>query len=373
MEVPLGDTYYFLFTTRSFSTGAPTTLSGTPVLSVYEENNLTQITAGVAVSADYDSVTGLNECSIVATSGNGYEIGKYYSVVITTGTVGGVSVVGEVVGHFRIMPAEDAGAGIKDVKLAADVTHGGGTTTRLVLNNSGGADNLPGLQVIGDGTAAGAEIKGDTTGGTGIGLEVSGGATSGIGAKITGVGTGGHGLSLNSSSSIGVSGLWITGNTTGIRAAAQVGDAVQCVAGSNGRGLSLQGSGNEEGLYVEGGDTGDAFKIVGGATSGDGVDISVTSGNEISYGGTEFMAAVNAEVVDAINTDTYAEPGQGAPPATASLVTKIGHMYKSWRNKKDNDGSTTQLYDDAGTTVDAKQTTSESGGTVTKDEWVTGP
>ena len=42
-------------------------------------------------------------------------------------------------------------------------------------------------------------------------------------------------------------------------------------------------------------------------------------------------------------------------------------------NKKDNDGSTTQLYDDAGTTVDQKQSTSESGGTVTKGEWATGP
>lgn len=121
MEIPLGDTYYFLFTTRQFSTGAPFTLAGTPALSVYEENNLTQITTGVAVTADYDTVTGLNECSIVATTGNGYEVGKYYSVVITTGTVDSVSVVGEVVGHFRVVPAEDAGAGIRDV----NVTHAG--------------------------------------------------------------------------------------------------------------------------------------------------------------------------------------------------------------------------------------------------------
>lgn len=106
MQVPLGDTYYVKFTTRSFSTGAPTTLSGTPAISVYEEANLTQITAGITLTADYDSVTGLNDVAIVATSGNGYEAGKYYSVVITTGTVGGVSVVGEVVGHFRIMEAE---------------------------------------------------------------------------------------------------------------------------------------------------------------------------------------------------------------------------------------------------------------------------
>ena len=107
MNVPLGDTYYFLFTTRNFSTGAPYTLAGTPVLSCYEENNTTQITSGVSVSADYDSVTGLNQATVVATSGNGYEVGKYYSVVITTGTVNSVSVVGEVIGHFRCMAAEN--------------------------------------------------------------------------------------------------------------------------------------------------------------------------------------------------------------------------------------------------------------------------
>lgn len=93
----------------------------------------------------------------------------------------------------------------------------------------------------------------------------------------------------------------------------------------------------------------------------------VTGLNDLS------AAQVNDEVVDALATDTYAEPGQGAPAATASLAAKLSYLYKSWRNMKDNDGSTTQLYNDAGTTVDQKQTTSEAAGTVTKAEWVTGP
>ncbi len=101
-DITLADTIYILFTTRAFATGIPTTLAGSPVLSIYEENNLTQITAGVSVSVDYDSVTGLNQATIVATGANGYENGKSYSLIITTGTVGGVSVVGEVVGEFTI-------------------------------------------------------------------------------------------------------------------------------------------------------------------------------------------------------------------------------------------------------------------------------
>lgn len=108
-DINLEDTIYPKFTTRAFATGIPTTLAGTPVLSVYEENNLTQITAGVSVSADYDSVAGLNQATIVATAANGYENGKSYDLVITTGTVGGVSVVGEIVFSFTV---EDGAAGL---------------------------------------------------------------------------------------------------------------------------------------------------------------------------------------------------------------------------------------------------------------------
>lgn len=84
-------------------------------------------------------------------------------------------------------------------------------------------------------------------------------------------------------------------------------------------------------------------------------------------------AEVNAEVLDVLNTDTFGEPGQETPAATTTLADKISYIYKAWRNKKDNDGSTTQLYADDASTVDQKQTTSESGGTVTKGEWTSGP
>lgn len=101
-DITLGDTIYIKFTTRAFATGIPTVLAGTPVLSVLEDNNATPITAGVSVSVDRASVVGLNEATIVATSGNGYEAGKGYVLYISTGTVAGVSVVGEVVGDFTI-------------------------------------------------------------------------------------------------------------------------------------------------------------------------------------------------------------------------------------------------------------------------------
>jgi len=72
-------------------------------------------------------------------------------------------------------------------------------------------------------------------------------------------------------------------------------------------------------------------------------------------------AEVNAEVVDALNVDTYAEPGQGAPAATASLAAKVNYLYKAWRNKKIQDATTFELYNDAGDTVDQKATVSDDG------------
>lgn len=104
-----------------------------------------------------------------------------------------------------------------------------------------------------------------------------------------------------------------------------------------------------------------------------GNTLTVASGGALGALDTQAKADVNAEVVDALNVDTYAEPGQANPAATATLAAKLNYLYKSWRNKKTNDGATTKLFADDASTVDQKQTTSESAGTVTKGEWATGP
>lgn len=84
-------------------------------------------------------------------------------------------------------------------------------------------------------------------------------------------------------------------------------------------------------------------------------------------------AQVNAEVVDGLATDTYAEPGQEAPAATAPLSTKIGYLYKLSRNKVTQDATTLKIYADDGSTVDQKSTVSDDGTTYTRDELATGP
>ena len=86
-------------------------------------------------------------------------------------------------------------------------------------------------------------------------------------------------------------------------------------------------------------------------------------------------AYVDTEVAAIISLldDARSEPGQGAPPVNPDLATKIDYLYKRFRNKKDQDNSTFQLYADDGTTVDQKATISDVGGLGTFGEMVGGP
>ncbi len=98
-----GDTIDFHFPTRRFSTGAPHQLAGSPAVSVYKANGTTQSTAGITLTVDFDSFTGLNHVRITtASDGTFYADGQQFSVVITAGTVDSVSVVGEVVARFTL-------------------------------------------------------------------------------------------------------------------------------------------------------------------------------------------------------------------------------------------------------------------------------
>lgn len=115
------------------------------------------------------------------------------------------------------------------------------------------------------------------------------------------------------------------------------------------------------------------------------VDVNTikTKAVTVDAGGTTFPASVgssvltaanvNAEVVDALNVDTYAEPGQEAPAATNTLVKKIGYLFKAWRNKATQTVDTYRLYNDAEAVVDQKAAVSDDAVTFTKGEIATGP
>lgn len=116
MYVP-GQTLYFKFTTRD--SNVPYTLAGSPVVSVYKNNSTAQSTSGVTLTADFDSVTGLNHVTVDTSSdGTFYSAGGKFHLVITTGTVNGNSVVGEVVGEFYLEDVTVATVGADARKVA---------------------------------------------------------------------------------------------------------------------------------------------------------------------------------------------------------------------------------------------------------------
>ena len=101
-DIALESTIDIKFTSRRFSSGAPFTLAGTPAIAAYVGNSTTEITAGITLTVDFDTRTGLNNVRVAATAANGYTAGTNVQLVITAGTVDSVSVVGEVVGSFSI-------------------------------------------------------------------------------------------------------------------------------------------------------------------------------------------------------------------------------------------------------------------------------
>lgn len=97
-----GDTIDLKFQTLNVS-AVPTTLSGTPGVSVYKSNSTTESTSGITLTVDFDSRTGLNHVRIAtASDGTFYAEGNDFDVVITAGTVNSVSVVGQVVASFSL-------------------------------------------------------------------------------------------------------------------------------------------------------------------------------------------------------------------------------------------------------------------------------
>jgi len=91
----------------------------------------------------------------------------------------------------------------------------------------------------------------------------------------------------------------------------------------------------------------------------------------ITYGFT--VVDVNAEVLDVLNTDTFAEPGQEAPAATTTLVNKISYIYKFMRNQIWTTATAIDVYNDAADTVDQKSTISHDGTTFKRGELESGP
>ena len=95
-----GSTVRGKFNTRQ-SDGTPITLAGSPTLAVYKDSGTTESTAGITLTVDFDGRTGLHDF-VVVLSDAFYAAQSNYQVVLTAGTVDGVSVVGVKIAEFSI-------------------------------------------------------------------------------------------------------------------------------------------------------------------------------------------------------------------------------------------------------------------------------
>ena len=339
-DIRLEDTIDFKFCTVT-TTGAPTVLAGTPVVSAYLDNSVTQVTAGVTLTVDFDSVVGLNNVRVVASSGNGFATAQNVQLVITTGTVGGTSVVGYVVGQFSI----EARSALRPVTAQRN----------LVVDANGLADaNTVKVGPTGSGTA---QTAGDIPARLPAAL-VSGRMDSSVGAIVNGV------IVAATFAANALDAVWST--------AARVLTAGTNIVLAKGVGvtgftdLSAADVRTAVGLAAANLDT--QLSAINSKTTNLPADPADASDIAASFAALNNIstAQVNAEVVDALNVDTYAEP-TGVPAATATIVAKLGRLHQALRNRIDITSSKKTFYDDADAALWEKDL-SDNGTTYSESE-----
>ena len=420
-QVPSGDVLPIMFSTFDGGTGASITMTGLAVtdIEIYKDGSVTQRASDAGYTLldtdgiDFDGLTGIHGFSIDTgdnTDAGFYTVGAWFHVVVSAITVD-AQTVSFVAAAFRLMAAEGV-AGVPDVNtthvsdtaqtandVGADVNEiltDTGTTIPATLGTPAGASLAADIAAI--------EAQTDDIGAAGAGLtavpwnaawdaEVQSEVQDAIEANnldhVVGTATAipaivagtyldqmmDDGTAVFDRTTDSLQAIRDHATTIKTETASILTDTAEI--GAAGAGLSAipWNAAWDAEVQSEVADAVDAA-IPAVPTAGSINDVLKDLDARLPASGTISTltaANINTEVVDALNVDTYAEPGQGAPAATATLAAKVGYLYKAWRNKKDNDGTTTNLYADDATTVDQKQATSEAAGTVTKGEWATGP
>lgn len=147
--------------------GILTDLAGTPAISIYKNGNTTEVTTGLTLTAPYDSRTGFNHVDIVTTNVF-YAPDVDYTVIISTGTLGGVSVVGMKLASFTLTTRETNIDKTAKAIARGTVTSGSSTTsvTTSALTIAGAAasgvvaDQFKNRTILFDGDTTTAGLRG---------------------------------------------------------------------------------------------------------------------------------------------------------------------------------------------------------------------
>lgn len=139
-DIKVGRTLRWAFDTQV--DGLPATLSAITVR-VYKDAGTTESSAGVSVTADFDSKTGLNLVT-VDTSADGafYSAGSDFDVVLQAGTLGGQTIL-RVLGNFSI---ENRAVNWAQVVSPASTVGLSGTTVKAVTDRvTANTDQIEGV------------------------------------------------------------------------------------------------------------------------------------------------------------------------------------------------------------------------------------
>lgn len=433
MSAPyLGDfaedaTVHFMWSSND-SDGASITRATDGTISVYKDNGVSQSTAGVTDTEDFDSLTGVHAVTIDLSADAFYAINANYTVVLSAATIDGQT-VNTPIAHFSIenrtafpkadYPTNFASLGIESDGDLTKVNTLDGHTAQTGDSFARIGANGASLSAVPWNANWDAEVQSEvndalvafftsaanlvdliwdedvdsshqTAGTAGKKLDDAGAAGDPWSTALPGAygaGTAGKIVGDNINAPIATvdtvvdaikavtDNLPNSGALTDLATAAALAtvdtvvDAVKAVTDN------LPDSGA---LTTIGTDTARLTAARAGALTdlidGGRLDLLIDQIiTDISNLNNVSAADVNAQMLDVLNTDTFAEPAQGAPAATATLVTKIGFLYKFLRNKITQTSTTLSVFDDAGSTVDHKATVSDDGTTYTRGEIGTGP
>lgn len=345
-------TVSFMWSTNA-TDGSSITRSTNGTVSVYKSNSTTQTTAGITDTEDFDSLTGIHHCQIDTSADAFYAAGTEYMVVLSGATVDTKS-VNAVIAHFSIERAGGALALLKNATygLSALETIVDDLEGRLTATRAGYLDNLSGGAVA---TAAALATVDDF-----IDTEVAA-ILAAVDTEVAAIKTKTDYLPSATAGAAG--GLFIAGSN----AATTVnitGNITGNLSGSVGSVTGAVGSvtGNVGGNVA--GSVGSVTGAVGSVTGNVGGNVTGSVGSLAAQAKTD----VNAEVVDALATDTYAELG-AVPAATSSLKDKITWLFMLARNARLTTATADKVRNDVNNADVGTSTLSDDGTTFTRGEY----
>lgn len=356
-----GDVLPHLFDSYDGGTGASITLTGLAVtdIEIYKDGSTTQRSsdAGVALldtdGIDFDGVTGIHGFSIDLsnnTDSGFYAVGSWYHVVVASVTID-AQTVNFVACAFRILSATRGMTGtalpaVASGSAGAVLTAGTGTAQLSVSSGRGNAD------VTHIATAA----VSTTTAQLGVNvvqISTDAGAADNLEAAYDGAGYAGG--TIKQVVDVGA----ISGDTAAADNLETAFDGGSYNAGGGGIVVAS----------VTGNLGGNVNGNVGGNVTGSVGTVNALAANSVTAAATaaDFIAEINAQMLDVLNVDTFAEP-TGIPASTATLVAKIGALYMIATNLLEQTSSLLTLYQADGVTPAGTANISLTGGTLERGE-----